>query len=700
MPSRAFRREKLQYKNSHSHKKISVWLSIFVLSSLLFSIPSAAAAEGDLDTSFNSDGILTTAIGTQFDVANSVALQSDGKIVAAGYSDNGSDYDFALVRHNTDGSLDTSFSTDGKVITAIGTSYDDASSVAVQSDGKIVAAGYSLTGGSQDFAVVRYNTDGSLDASFSTDGKVTTAVGSSDDVAYSIALQSDGKIVAAGTSYNGSNYDFALVRYNTDGSLDTSFDTDGKVITAIGTAGETFYSVALQSDGKIVAAGYSAVGGNQDFAVVRYNTNGSLDTSFSTDGKVTTDLGTPDEVAVSIVLQSNGKIVAAGRAGDGSDYDFAVVRYNTDGSLDTSFSADGIVITATSASFDAAASIAVQSDGKIVVGGYSYVGGKQDFAVVRYNIDGSLDTSFSTDGIVTTSTSATDGTANSIALQSDGKIVAAGTSYNGSNYDFTLVRYLALVSSDIPLTVRIVSDEKDVTIYVGDFSETIENVKQQIQDQEGIPPDQQSVYFGEILLEEGQTLSHYGINASSTLRLVRTFSPQTITFPAIGDAIVGSTSTSANATTSSGLGVTYRSNSNSVCTIFEGYWNGPTPFPITLLTVGTCSITAMAEGGGAYAPAADVTRTFNITAAANNNAAAEAARAAAAKAAADAEAAKKAKEQKELTELLSVIPSIAGLALNLGDLTNSLLTTKCVKGKTVKYVKKGAKCPKGYVKKK
>jgi hypothetical protein len=227
-------------------------------------------------------------------------------------------------------------------------------------------------------------------------------------------------------------------------------------------------------------------------------------------------------------------------------------------------------------------------------------------------------------------------------------------------------------------------------------SDTIENLKQKIQDKEGIPPDQQSIYFGEILLEDGLTLSDYSINKDSVLRMVRIFYSQTITFPAISDAILGSSSASANATTSSGLSVTYRSNTNSVCTIFEGYWNGPTPLPISLLTVGTCSIIAMAEGVGSYAPAADVTRTFNVTAVANNNAAAEAARVTAAAA----EAAKKAKEQKELTELLSVIPSIAGLALNLGDLTNSLLTTKCVKGKAVKNVKMGAKCPKGFVKKK
>jgi len=510
MPSRAFRGEKLQYKNSHSHKKISVWLSIFVLSSLLFSIPSAAAAEGDLDTSFGGDGIVTTptGIGLTYQFATSIALQSDGKIVAAGYSE--------------------------------------------------------IPGNLYDFAIVRFNENGTLDTSFSGDGMVTTDSGNSDNVAL---------------------------------------------------------SMAIQSDGKIVAAGYSSISGNYDFAVVRFNENGTLDTSFSGDGMVTTDLGASYDAASSIVLQSDGKIVVAGSSDKFGSYDFVVVRYNADGTLDTTFDTDGIVTTDFGASYDAASSIVLQSDGKIVVAGRSEKSGNSDFAVVRYNANGTPDTTFDTDGIVTTKIGNWTSGAYDMAIQGDGKIVAAGYSSISGNFDFdfAVVRYLA---------------------------------------------------------------SNSAIS-------------QSITFPAVSDAVVGSTNTSANATASSGNNVVYRSNTNSVCTIFEGYWNTPGPRPITLLTVGTCSITAMEEGDATYAPAADVTRTFNVTAAVGNNAAAEAARLAAA-----AEAAKKAKEQKELTELLSVIPSIAGVALNLGDLTNSLLTTNCVKGKTVKSVKKGAKCPKGYVKKK
>jgi uncharacterized delta-60 repeat protein len=405
------------------------------------------AADGDLDTSFSGDGKQTTAIGSGTDEANSVVLQSDGKIVAAGYSHNGTNNDFAVVRYNTDGSLDTTFDTDGKVTTAIGSGIDAAYSVVLQSDGKIVVAGYSYNGTNDDFAVVRYNTNGSLDTTFDTDGKVTTDIGSSQDQAYSVVLQSDGKIVVAGYSSNGTNTDFAVVRYNTNGSLDTTFDTDGKVTTDIGSGTDVAWSVVLQSDGKIVAAGYSHNGTNTDFAVVRYNTDGSLDTTFDTDGKVTTAIGSGTDIAFSVVLQSDGKIVVAGHSYNGTNDDFAVVRYNTNGSLDTTFDTDGKVTTAIGSGTDAAYSVVLQSDGKIVAAGYSHNGTNNDFAVVRYNTDGSLDTTFDTDGKVTTAIGSGSDAAYSVVLQSDGKIVVAGYSYNGTNDDFAVVRYTISVSA-------------------------------------------------------------------------------------------------------------------------------------------------------------------------------------------------------------------------------------------------------------
>ena len=233
----------------------------------------AFAAPGDLDSTFGTGGKVTTAIGSNSD-ARSVLVQSDGKIVAAGTSGNGSNNVFLAVRYNTGGSLDATFGTGGKVTTSFGSGYACANSAAVQSDGKIVAAGSYYMGGGAVFAVVRYNTDGSLDATFGMGGKVTTSIGFYADYGNSVALQSDGKIVVAGVSNND---DIAVVRYNTDGSLDATFGTGGKVTTSIGSGMDYGNSVVLQSNGKIVVTGWSYNGSKNDFAVVRYNTDGSLD---------------------------------------------------------------------------------------------------------------------------------------------------------------------------------------------------------------------------------------------------------------------------------------------------------------------------------------------------------------------------------------------------------------------------------------
>ena len=385
--------------------------------------------------------VVTTPIGSGEDRGRAVAIQSDGKMVAGGWSHNGADFDLAAVRYNTDGSLDSSFDTDGKVTTPIGSGNDVGWAVAIQSDGKIVVAGYSHNGSNDDFAVVRYNADGSLDSSFDTDGKVTTPIGSGNDLGVSMAIQSDGKIVVAGSSHNGSNWDIAVVRYNADGSLDSSFDTDGKVTTPIGSNNDRGRAVAIQSDGKIVVVGVSHNGSDNDFAAVRYNADGSLDTSFDTDGKVTTPIGSGNDRGATVAMQSDGKIVVAGESHNGTDNDFAAVRYNADGSLDTSFDTDGKVITPIGSGDDAGLAVAIQSDGKIVVAGESHNGADDDFAVVRYNTDGSLDTSFDTDGKVTTPIGSGRDEGRAVALQSDGSIVVAGFGWNGTDDDVAVVRY-------------------------------------------------------------------------------------------------------------------------------------------------------------------------------------------------------------------------------------------------------------------
>ncbi len=399
----------------------------------------ATAAPGDLDPTFGVGGVVTTSIGGGTDRASSVGIQSDGKIVAAGRSWNGSNYDFALVRYDSEGSLDATFGSNGKVTTAIGGSDAFANSVAVQADGKIVVAGWAYNSRDSDFAVARYQSNGSLDTSFDSDGKLTTAIGASYDTANSVALQADGKIVVAGTSRSSSDYsdDFALARYNSDGSLDATFGSNGKVTTAIGTSTDVGQSVAVQADGKIVVAGYSFSGGRK-FAVARYNTDGSLDISFGSDGRVTTGA---TGYSYSMILQPDGKIIVVG------DPDFSLVRYNSNGSLDTSFGGDGNVNTtigpSSDTNSDAALAVALQPDGKIVVTGWVWADNSsdRDFALARYDSDGSLDTSFHYDGRVTTMIGASTDVGQSVVVQLDGKIVVAGYSSNGGDYDFALARY-------------------------------------------------------------------------------------------------------------------------------------------------------------------------------------------------------------------------------------------------------------------
>ena len=347
------------------------------------------------------------------------ALQGDGKVVVVGSAVTDDHFDIILGRYNVDGSLDTSCGTDGSINynhrgQGSNARQEHAYAVAVQGDGKIVVAGWHSDSNDGELIMVwRFNTDCSLDTTFSSDGVATTHFGTEAAYAHSVAIQGDGKIVVGGYvggqgSFRGPpgnevfvrNEDFVVVRFNTDGSLDTSFSSDGRVTTDFGTLRDEAFSVALQADGKIVAAGLSYNGSNQDFAIVRYNTDGSLDTTFGSDGKVTTAVGAGEDIAYSVAVQSDGKIVAGGTAEDASGKKvFAVVRYDNDGSLDTTFGTAGKVTTSLTDTDDEAYSLKIQDDGRIVVAGYT---NENLFALVRYHTDGSLDRFFGSAGKVTT----------------------------------------------------------------------------------------------------------------------------------------------------------------------------------------------------------------------------------------------------------------------------------------------------------
>ncbi len=395
---------------------------------------------GALDTTFDTDGIVTTSITSGGDIATGVAVQADGRIVAVGnaYALSNTDADFTVTRYLSNGSLDTSFGTAGIVTTSIGSGFDEAFDVAIQGDGKIVVAGRTNSSGTYQFAVARYNVNGSLDTSFDGDGIATTSVGGIQDIGTSLALSADGKIVVAGWSLNGSNQDFALVRFNSDGSLDSTLDGDGKVTSDFGSS-ESASDVEIQADGRIVLAGFGGVG----FLLARYNPDGTLDSTFDGDGVAQTASEIFGGAADAIEIQADGKIVAAGATFNGVDSDFAVARYNVDGTLDPSFGGDGVVVTGGLGPNETASAVAIQDDGRIVVGGVfrdASSGNEQDFMLVRYDSNGSLDPTFDGDGQVFTTISIQPDFLRDIAIQADGKIVAVGGdgTSTGDNY---VVRY-------------------------------------------------------------------------------------------------------------------------------------------------------------------------------------------------------------------------------------------------------------------
>ncbi len=343
-----------------------------------------------------------------------------------------------VARYNVDGSLDLTFGGSGTVRTEVGASYQ-LNAVAVQDDGKILVAGGS--GGA--FFLLRYNANGSLDKTFGARGIVRTEFDTGEDVAHGIALQPDGKIVVAGTD----NFNIELARYSRRGALDKTFGTGGKIITDTGRT-ESALAVAIQSDGRIVVAGagFGPTSGRSEFLVGRYNVDGTLDHFFGNGGLVYTDFSGRIDVAQAVLIQSDGKIVAGGYAGSSRSalipFDFAMARYNDDGTLDATFGQGGRVVTALGFEVNSRINgLALQIDGKIVAAGVMSVatspGGSIDIAVAQYNDTGILDPVFGVGGITLTDLGGFEA-AIAVAVQSDGKIVALAR----DDRHFILTRYV------------------------------------------------------------------------------------------------------------------------------------------------------------------------------------------------------------------------------------------------------------------
>lgn len=429
-----------------------VWLLAGILTAVLAACGSGGTggSAGGLDPGFGNSGIATT---TPVDGLSgdrvSVALQQDGKLVVAGTVYTVPDDDFVLARFNADGSIDTGFGAlgTGQVFTKIGAYDDKVGAMALQADGKILVTGGTNDGVYWNFALARYNSDGSLDTGFGSAGTgvvVTPVSTTNNDSANAIVVQDDGKIVVAGSGYGTGNGDFVLVRYNSNGSLDTGFGSGtGIVSTNFHGFADWLESIALQADGKLVAAGYASDSVDTDYALARYNPDGTLDTGFGPagTGKIVESYNPFwDDRASAVLVQADQKIVVAGyRPVSILDRVAFLRRYNTDGSVDTSY--DGTALE-TVLFTDSVHAMVLQDDQKVVVVGRAYDGGLHDFAVTRVEADGSLDTGFGNNGTVMTRIGVSDSAALSAVRQPDGRILAAGTSFDDSyRTRFTLARY-------------------------------------------------------------------------------------------------------------------------------------------------------------------------------------------------------------------------------------------------------------------
>ena len=422
---------------------------------LLSLVPSFAASAwaqgaGALDPTFSGDGVVTTSISGHADGANAVVVQPDGNVVAAGSClTGGTNTDFCLARYLADGTLDASFGTGGMVTTPVGSGSDEANALVLQPDGKLVAAGACFNGASYDFCLARYDTSGNLDASFGTGGIVSHLAGGFSAGANALVLQPDGKLVAGGACYDSvPDLDFCVVRYDSSGNVETGYSEGaGAAIVEFDDEDDSIWALALQPDGKVVAAGRCGVylENITVFCLARLDSEGVLDPTFGEFlGRAVTDIAADDDRAFALVLQPDGKLVAAGGCDTDSKIDSCLARYDTAGNLDPLFGVGGTVLTDAGGidDHDGIYSLALQPDGKIVTAGFCDGETNIGFCLARYDASGSLDATFGTGGVVTTDINpGFDEEAFALALQPDGKLVAAGKCDGASSSDFCLARY-------------------------------------------------------------------------------------------------------------------------------------------------------------------------------------------------------------------------------------------------------------------
>lgn len=418
-----------------NNQMLKLYISCFVFFSFMFQGASVFALT--LDPSFGGTGLVRTKVGHHEDRAQAVVIQPDGKILVAGSSSNNANLDFALVRYLPDGSLDPSFNVNGQVVTLVGSDDDVALGIALQADGKIVICGHTFNGKDLDFALVRFTSNGNLDSDFGVNGMLTLAVGSGNDVATAVAIQPDGAILVAGSIEEDSGKVGALVRVLAHGAPDLAFGNAGAVRIDGGDHDE-IAAMAIQKDQRIVVAGSREQNGQKRVLLVRLLADGSLDSGFGVDGVADTLIDSRDAIGRGLWMGEDGSILVAGSVGYGDDRDVALFRFTGQGRLDTDFAGGvGMLSHGLSGEDDVGYAVAANST-TVFVAGYTTVDGLRYLTLWQCLLsDGSLQEL----SPVTPEMSLLDGVANALALQADAKVVAAGFSEEGEVSTFVLARY-------------------------------------------------------------------------------------------------------------------------------------------------------------------------------------------------------------------------------------------------------------------
>jgi uncharacterized delta-60 repeat protein len=390
----------------------------------------AAAAPGDLDFTFGANGRVTASPGGGPDVARAVAVQRDGKIVIAGEDGDGARLRFAVARYNADGTPDQTFGRGGVVTIDLGSTAGSYAATALA----LYPDGRIIVAGqaaNSDFGLVRHQPNGALDTSFGGDGIVTADFGGV-DVGRGLALFRNGDIAVAGYS----DQNFAVARFNSDGSPDTGFDGDGKQTTSFDGRRSFGLAVAIDSAGRALVSGLASNGKDFDAALARYGANGALDSSLDGDGRLTVAYGDGFDSAHDLAIQPDGRILLGGQS---SDNGFGLARVDPSGALDPSFDGDGRTVTSFGAGPASARGLTLTSTGAIIAAGDQ---NRESFAVARYNSAGSPDPSFNGDGRLTIDFGSYDA-GRAVALMPDGRIVVAGVASPGADFDFGIARLLA-----------------------------------------------------------------------------------------------------------------------------------------------------------------------------------------------------------------------------------------------------------------